>query len=267
MSNAADARQLVMPHGLGPALPSGPGIAEPPVGGASAPGGLTPADIMRVLKQRKWLILFIAIGVYLLVGVATFLVWKFAPAYTSEAYIQLVPPSQGITAGMAAETNLTREYIERELATEASRMREPQILMEVLALPEVKQTEFYRWYGDNFEKCLKELGDLLSIAPVKDTYLVRVAIALKNPKESTLIVNKLVERHLARSRDSVADEGRRKNDTLRATKSGLEKELAENRSAMRGAASAGADTLPFLKRQQEIHAELRAVDGMKLMKG
>lgn len=47
----------------------------------------------------------------------------------------------------------------------------------------------------------------------------------------------------------------------------LEKELGENRSAMRVAAASGADTMPFLKRQQEIHAELRTVDGMKLMKG
>jgi DNA primase len=46
----------------------------------------------------------------------------------------------------------------------------------------------------------------------------------------------------------------------------LEKELADNRIGMKNAAAAGSDTMPFLRRQQEI-ISLKEVDGLTLMKG
>lgn len=47
----------------------------------------------------------------------------------------------------------------------------------------------------------------------------------------------------------------------------LEKELNENRLQMKNASLTNADTMPFLKRQQEILAKLKEVEGLKLMKG
>jgi DNA primase len=47
----------------------------------------------------------------------------------------------------------------------------------------------------------------------------------------------------------------------------LEKELAENRIGMKNASVNGSDTIPFLKRQQEILSALKEIDGLKLMKG
>ncbi len=47
----------------------------------------------------------------------------------------------------------------------------------------------------------------------------------------------------------------------------LEKELTANRLDMKSASQHGADTIPFLKRQQEILAALKEIDGLKLMKG
>lgn len=53
--------------------------------------------------------------------------------------------------------------------------------------------------------------------------------------------------------------------TMRRKK--LEKELNDNRLQMKNASLTGADTIPFLKRQQEILAKLKEVEGLKLMKG
>ena len=47
----------------------------------------------------------------------------------------------------------------------------------------------------------------------------------------------------------------------------LEKDLAENRIHMKNASVTGQDTMPFLKRQQEIMAGLKEIDALKLMKG
>lgn len=47
----------------------------------------------------------------------------------------------------------------------------------------------------------------------------------------------------------------------------LEKELNDNRLQMKNASLSGADTMQFLKRQQEIMQKLKEVEGLKLMKG
>ena len=47
----------------------------------------------------------------------------------------------------------------------------------------------------------------------------------------------------------------------------LELDLADNRIHMKNASVAGNDTMPFLKRQQEILSKLKEIEGLKLMKG
>jgi len=47
----------------------------------------------------------------------------------------------------------------------------------------------------------------------------------------------------------------------------LENDLAENRIQMKDASLNGIDTIPFLKRQQEIMLALKEIDALKLMKG
>jgi len=47
----------------------------------------------------------------------------------------------------------------------------------------------------------------------------------------------------------------------------LEQELHENRQQMKNASLNGADTIPYLKRQQDILQKLKDVEGLKLMKG
>lgn len=47
----------------------------------------------------------------------------------------------------------------------------------------------------------------------------------------------------------------------------LEKELGENRLQMKNVSITGGDTMPFLKRQQEIITAMKEIDRLKLMKG
>ena len=51
--------------------------------------GITVGDVMRILKQRKLSIILTWILLYALVVIATLLIRRFAPAYTSEALFEL----------------------------------------------------------------------------------------------------------------------------------------------------------------------------------
>jgi hypothetical protein len=54
--------------------------------------GLNAKDAWRIIKQRKVLIIVTLCVVYLLIGAATAVVYKFFPAYPAHAYIELIPP-------------------------------------------------------------------------------------------------------------------------------------------------------------------------------
>jgi len=226
--STVDTTQQMIPFNPAATLAMGAG---PPSMGMDEGPTLTAREMWRVIKQRKLLIIVTFCVVYLLIGAATVLIWRFAPAYPAEAYVELVPPIQDW--GGLKEPILPKDYIANRLATEAAQIKNPALLQEVLALPEVKETTFYQWYGDNFDKCLHEFEDLLSVVPVRDSYLIRVAIAVRDPAEARLLVNQVVQRYVARSKSTLTDEGRRKLESLKSTQAAVTAELAAIRSRIR----------------------------------
>jgi polysaccharide biosynthesis transport protein len=212
--SAVESSQPIVPFGaMSPAQPLvfGAPSAAAPVDDA---GGISAKDVWRVVKQRKVLIIITFSVLYLLMGLATVLVYRFAPAYPNEAYVQLVPPVEGYGFKIPI---LPKDYIAHQLATEAAQIRNPSNLQEVLSLPEIKATHFYQWYGDNFDKCLNDFQDMLNVSPVRDTYLIRVSIAVRDRSEARLIVNRVVERYVTRAKSTFVDEGRQKLETLKTT--------------------------------------------------
>lgn len=245
MSTIGDSRQMTTAQ---PFLP-GPGA---PGAGEAAAASLGAADIWRVIKQRKGTIILTSILAYLFVVAATVLTFLYFPSYESEAYVKLVPPTEGLS--MQQDVDLPKEYVERQLATQAKQMEDPQLLIQVLSMPEVKETYFYKWYGDNFEKCLKEFGDYISVSPVKDTYLIRIAIALREPQDATLIVNMLMEKFLASSRSEFTDEGQARLTRLKDSRAAVEKELDDIRR--RVAALRAQRDMPALESDRDVQVEV-----------
>lgn len=237
-----------MPPGM-PALPGAPGASE------SSAAGIGPGDVMRIIKQRKVLIVVVFCLLYMMVVGGTYLVYRYAPSFYSEAMIRLVPPVEGW--GTLEESILPPDYILHELQTEATGLRDPQLLQEVLALPVIKETYFYRWYGDDFDECLNDLQDMIIAAPVRDTYLIRVGISLKKKEEATLLANTLVDRYLARSRSTMTDEGRERLEVLRAKQDEVEQSL-ENKRQQISDARAKRD-MPALESDREVQVQTIAM--------
>jgi succinoglycan biosynthesis transport protein ExoP len=229
--SAMDSSQPMVPVGQVPGLQ--PMLEGPPAAaiGGDEPGGLNAKDAWRIIKQRKVLIIATFWIVYLLIGGATLVIYKFFPAYPAEAFIELIPP-MGDWA-KPQETILPKDYITGRLATEAANIKNPAVLQEVLALPEIKETAFYRWYEGNFDKCLHDFEGMLNVMPVRDTYLVGVSIAVKDPKEARLIVNELVKRYVLRSKSLLTDEGQKKLESLKKTQAAVNAELTGIRDRIR----------------------------------
>lgn len=227
-----DSSQPILPPATPAALAAAlPGVLGPAQGPETAVGGITAADVWRVMKQRKVMIFSVWCALYVLIVATTFFIYRFFPAYRNEAFVRLIPPTK--EWGQIKGEILPKDYVTHVLATEAAQILSPAVLLDVLALPEIKETQFYKWYGDNFDKCLYDFERLLDVAPVRDSFLVRASIAVRDRKEARLIVNRLVERYVGKSRTQLTDEGRRRLESLKNTKAAAEDELRRIRERSR----------------------------------
>jgi len=253
-----DNPQQIVPVGQVPAVqyaaPGLPRAGGPDAGADSA--GITAKDVWRIVKQRKVLIIVMWSVFYLLVLVTTFLVYRFAPAYKNEAYVRLIPP-MGEQWGSLQEAILPKDYIAHRLATEANGILNPATLLDVLAQPEIKATEFDRWYGDDFDKCLYDFERMLSVAPMRDTFLISVAIAVRKKEEAKLIVNTVVQRYVLRSKSSIGSENTRRLESLKTTKAEVKESLDDTRERIHELRS--RRDMPAIESEREVMTDTAAV--------
>lgn len=212
-------------HPLDLPPPAGPPLAYDPYAGAPPQeegGSAGLGDIVRVLKQRKWTIIITFFVVFAMAIGGTFAVLRYAPLWPSEAIIELRPPKTEITIGASP---MRPDEMKQEIETEARKIRQLSVLQEVLSQPEVKATKFYQWYQGDFGECLDDLYELLGVAPIPESNLIRVRLATKYKDESRLIVRTVVDRYLARYRSSSKDNIFTEVDALKKTLAEKEAEL------------------------------------------
>lgn len=238
MSTTSDIHQII--RGGPPGALALPGLGElPDTAGGGAPA-MNAADVWRILKQRKLTIAVAFIATYLLVVVATVLIWQFAPQYTSEGLLRLDPPLGDI---LKQDTQIVpKDFMEQQLNTETAGIKSIEFLIDVVGLPTIKATEYYKWYGDSAEECAFALRDDLSASPVRDSSLIKVALACQHKKEATLIVQTVMDRYVNDYRNRSGDAARFNVISLKTALDQVDKELrakqTEIRNKRRGDSSA-----------------------------
>ncbi len=284
MSVIGDPQQIVRSGAMAPGyLPDmlEPGPLGPPGGGppGAAAAGVGAGDIWRIIMQRKAIVAITAVVLYALVCIGTFIVWKFFPAFPAEAYLKLEPPN--LEPMKPVESIVPKEFIETQIQTEAASMKQLDILLDLLKQEQIKNTKFFKWY-DSLEECMYDLRDLLAVSPVRDSYLIKVRLDTRDPKESTLIVNTLVERYLQRYRDRESDDVAKKVATLKSSQDEVERDLKNLRSrvsalrsqrdmpAMESERMVLVNTIAqlnnyqtdFLARRADMEAQLKSLQGV-----
>ncbi len=224
MSTIGDAHAMIP---KGEMLPELPGVRAPGVGGDE--GGMTFADFVRVLKERKALVVVALIVIYALVGVVTLAVWRWLPAYRAEALLELQPPQED--AFEATERLVDPRMMNMLLQTEAARIKSPSVLYEVLGLQEVQNTAFFQWY-DNFDECAEDLERLIGVAPVPDSKLIRVSLQCREREDAVLIVRTLIERYRERYRQRTQVRGLAQLEDRKNTRDLLLKQLSDKQTEL-----------------------------------
>jgi len=128
-----------LPHTVHVPLTPG-GRRVPPSGQA----GLTPQDIIRVLKKRMWLIIVAATAVIIAVGVLTYFWAKYWPSYRAVALVEVKSPNPPPVLAQERAVIPGTEIMQQYMNTQVKRITARRILQDALDDPRVKKTSWYR---------------------------------------------------------------------------------------------------------------------------
>jgi capsular exopolysaccharide synthesis family protein len=172
-------------------------------------------DIVRILKQRLFLIISIWILVLAAtVGLTIYLV-KYHSLYRASAYILVESPTPRAPMQFV-QPMVHVDLMDRFVQDQVIRLTEVQFLQDVLRDADVRETEWFQsavqehGEGAAIGELLKELEDGLHVRQVKGSSYIKIAFRTRSIADAPKIVNTLVEKFLAQvrveSRESYEDE-------------------------------------------------------------
>ena len=194
--------------------------------------GINLGDVTRILKQRLLTIIVTFVLLYILVVAGTLLTGKYFPAYSSEAVFELEPPMTG-DAFDPRDSEVNTKYMEQLLRTEAAKIKSAGLMLRVVELPEIKATEYFKWYSSDVRRAADGLERDLISAPIADTQLIRVALSCKVRSEARLIVDKVVDTYYREFRDDSTEEMRGRTEGLKNTLAELNGQLEGKRAEIK----------------------------------
>lgn len=170
----------------------------------SAAPPMTGADAWRVIRSNLWLIIAMLV-VSGVAGYATHLLLaKYYPRYVGQGLLQIQPGVVDIRKGDPAP--LDRSIVELEQRTQVSLLKTETLISNVVKNSDrLRETEWFRQFGNDTARAKKDLDDRISVSPIADTKLILVTFSWSNPKDCKTVVQEMVEEHLKWQRQTNSD--------------------------------------------------------------
>jgi capsular exopolysaccharide synthesis family protein len=180
--------------------------------------------VVRIIKQRILLILFLWTFLNTVTVVGTYLQIKYLPVWRAYALV-MIEEEAALQALQEMTRFVPQDTMERVLLNEASAMKGINVLEQALLDVEVQSTQWYL----NVEKDrrVEELLETLSVYPVEGTSLVRVGMACRHQEDPHRIVNAVVRAYLSIKEEQARAEYRSKMGDYQNEESLLRKQLDE----------------------------------------
>jgi capsular exopolysaccharide synthesis family protein len=251
-------------------------VAHPPA------GGLTGADVWRVVRANLWLI----IGVVIASGIAGYFanMWllKNYARYTSTALISVrlyseLPTIDGTGHTLVSEPS--PQNIELEQQTQASMLTNRFFLSRILEDSDspIRQTSWFKGFGTHVDEAKEDLLDKLEVAPRMNQRLISVSFPCPSAVDSQTIVRTIAEQHIKDRKDKVYNLQVQKSQDLdrlisryRVDLEGihgrintLANELAQYGATVDGYGSLEIELNNMIQKQQEANKDLKETTGKR----
>lgn len=196
------------------AMAGAPRLAQP----AAA---LTPKEITGILRRHMLLIIsLVALG-FLAGGTGWYLLRRFAPKYTAQTYIRVLPPvvkDPMIIASQVVNKDIQYGY----RVSMVSLLKQQSTLQKLLERDKVKNTKWFRSFGEvrdrSIVRAIDDLKKRFGAVAQRDGDYIIVSMTCGNREESALIVNEMVDLFVASQgttkRKEVSERLTRLNDQL-----------------------------------------------------
>jgi len=205
-------------------LPARGGSAPAPASG----GGLTGADLARILRQRIPLILFVwFFSIALTIG-GTALWIKYWPGYRATGGIQLVSINPQPLLEKGADP-LREELMERLLQDQTVLLRNYEVLNAVLLDAAVQETSWFRSYRNDVDAALLDLEEDLSCVVRRGTSYVEVSMMCRDPGDPKVIVDTVLRKYHAEAGERAEARYREELAAMTQNLASLQSELTTKR--------------------------------------
>jgi len=157
---------------------------------------LTVGDVVRVLKQRIFLILFVFFFVVGATVAFTYWLMKNHPEFLSTSSIRVDSPYPRNPMEFG-ERVLAVDLMNRFVANQMFLVKDEGLLRDALNDPDVRETSWYQQQPDK-DLLLEELKDDLLLRQVPETSFFMVGFGTNNKEDAPKIVNTIVDRYIAK---------------------------------------------------------------------
>ncbi|MBI4578191.1 MAG: polysaccharide biosynthesis tyrosine autokinase [Planctomycetes bacterium] len=166
-----------------------------PGGPAPTGAGLNVGDIIRILKQRIFLILFVWFGVTV---IAVGLTWWFDRNwswYRATSIVLVESPNPKVPMSFN-EPMIQVELMDRWVADQIVRVTSDNVLQEALKSLDIMQTDWYQAGKDDVGELLDDMKDTLKVVQVPNTNFMAVSFSTKSPEDAPRVVNGVIQKYL-----------------------------------------------------------------------
>ena len=195
----------------------------------AAGAGWSAGDVIRILKQRIFLILFIWIlAVGATVGITAY--WqKEYPSFRAVGVVYAESP-QPKTPLQLTERQVHIDLMNRFVADQAVLLKDESLLSELVQDAAVRETAWFQSQpgesgNEKAKEALDKLKEDLGVNQLPDTSFLRVVFSTRNSKDAPVIVNTAIDRYLAKVKGESYSELGAELKEVTATQTQLEKSL------------------------------------------
>ncbi len=171
-----------------------------PAGPRPAVAAMTPREVFGILRRHVLLMISLTILGFIIGAAAWYLLREYAPKYTAQTYIKVLPPVERdpmtIGGGMVAQGI---QYGHR--LSIAALIRQQSTLERLIDRDKIRETQWFKRFGDvkaiSNVKAVKDLEKNFGAYAQKDGEFVMVSMTCGDKEEAAAIVDEMVDLFLA----------------------------------------------------------------------
>jgi polysaccharide biosynthesis transport protein len=160
----------------------------------TAGGGITPREIVAILRRHWVMIVLLTIFGLGCGGVSWYLFSRYLPEYTAQTFIKVLPPvEKDPTVIQSSPVAQDIQYGNR--MSLSMRLKSQGMLQQLIDRDKILQTKWFKGFGDikdvRIRKAVKDLKKNFGANPQRDGDSIVVSMTCNDKEESAIIVNEM----------------------------------------------------------------------------